>query len=105
MQATIYDAKYAEAKAYVAAGNPAKPSASDYPFLVAEAGARGQTPSVLAALIVATGDKWQRFAGELEAARVKVSSAVNAAPTLEDKRAAANAVLADVRALAAALAS
>lgn len=96
VQAAIYEAKFAEAQRYIAAGKPANVSADDYPFLTAEAPARGLTKGALADLIVNTGQPWLAFAAQMEAARARISADVAAAATIPAKQAAADAVIASL---------
>lgn len=76
-QEATYQAKAAEADAYVAAGRPADTSA--YPILSAEARARGITVSQLADIVRATRDQWVRLAAAVEGLRIAGKLAVDAA--------------------------
>lgn len=76
-QEATYQAKAAEADAYVAAGRPA--NESPYPILTAEAQARGITVSQLADLVRETRDQWMQFAAVVEALRIGGKLAVDAA--------------------------
>jgi hypothetical protein len=76
-QEATYQAKAAEADAYVAAGRPADTSA--YPILTAEAQARGISVSALADLVRATRDQWIQLAAAIEALRIGGKLAVEAA--------------------------
>lgn len=76
-QEATYQAKAAEADAYVSAGRPADTSA--YPILTAEAQARGIDVSQLADLVRETRDQWVQLAAVVEALRIGGKLAVDAA--------------------------
>lgn len=76
-QEATYQAKAAEADAYVAAGRPAETSA--YPILTVEAKARGIAVSALADLVRMTRDQWIQLAAAIEAKRIGGKLAVDAA--------------------------
>jgi long-subunit fatty acid transport protein len=101
VQAAIYEAKFAEAQAFIAAGRPKDAAAAAYPFLTAEAPKRGLTRSALADLVVTTGTLWRTLAGAIEAARAEVRSVVAAGTDVDAKRAAARALVDGLAAQAA----
>jgi hypothetical protein len=76
-QEATYQAKAAEADAYVAAGRPADTSA--YPILTAEAQVRSIDVSQLADLVRETRDQWVQFVSVVEALRIGGKLAVDAA--------------------------
>lgn len=98
-----YERKFAEAKAYKAAGYPASVSQDDYPTLVQEASARGITKRQLADLIIERATEFARLAGFIEARRAGISDAVASAPTQDAKRAAVATVLQAIEAEIAAI--
>lgn len=63
--------------------------AGPWPMLAQEAAVRGVTVEALAATIAAMADAWQVIGGAIEAATVGAKTAVLAAGTAEEKRAAA----------------
>lgn len=77
-QEATYQAKQAEADAYVAAGGPS--DTSGYPILTAEAQARGITVAELADLVRGLRDQWLQAAASIEAIRIGGKGAVDAAP-------------------------
>lgn len=93
-QEATYQAKAAEADAYVAAGRPA--DTTSYPILAAEAQARGITVSQLADLVRATRDQWIQLAAAIEAARIGGKLAVDAATDVSGAQAAAGRVIAQL---------
>lgn len=86
-QAQTYEAKAAEAAAWLTASDP---DPADYPFLSAEAAASGLTVLAVAQTIAATTTEWRHLAAAIEGARMGAKRAVTAATTAETKRAAAN---------------
>lgn len=97
-QATIYSAKYDEARAYKAASYPGTITEADYPFVTHEAPARGLTKQAFADLIIEKGDAWRILAAKLEAARAAIAAAVEEAETIDEKQAAAAAIVDPLRA-------
>lgn len=93
-----YQRKEAEARAYLAAGEPEEPAAAVYPMLVAEATARSLTPAAMAAEIITAADAYTALAAEAEAARARLAAAVAAAADLAEMEAAAAAEVDAVRA-------
>lgn len=80
-QSETYTAKYADAKAYLAAGSPSEASA--YPWVAAESQATGQAPAQAAQTIKATGDAWNLTLGPaIEAARIGGKTALASLATL-----------------------
>ena len=98
-----YEAKYQEALRYRDAGYPANVSADDYPYLTAEAPARGMTKRQLADAIIAKADAYRQFGALAEAKRAELKQAVPAADTAEARQAAADAIVAEVAQAAAEL--
>jgi hypothetical protein len=76
-QEATYQAKAAEADAYVAAGSPA--DTTPYPILAAEAQARGISVSDMAELVRTTRDQWTQLAATIEGMRIGGKLAVDAA--------------------------
>jgi hypothetical protein len=76
-QEATYQAKAAEADAYVAAGSPA--DTTPYPILAAEAQARGISVSDMADLVRTTRDQWTQLAATIESMRIGGKLAVDAA--------------------------
>ncbi len=98
-----YQLKLAEAQRYMDAGAPAKPKAADYPYLTAEATARGITPKQLAQAILAAAQAMEAFGAIAEAARARLKTEVPGAADEAAKQAAAAAIVAEVQQAAAAL--
>lgn len=88
LQGGTYRDKYDDAKAYLSA-NPATRDADPavFPYVLAEAAARGVSGEQVAQDIVAQGDFWRRINGRIEAIRVTKKAEVRAASTVEAKRA------------------
>lgn len=84
-QDMIYLAKEAEARAWVA--DP-EPDSADYPLLSAEAGITAPDADALAQLWLNLAALWRAAAAQLEALRMAVGSAIDAAATVEDVEAA-----------------
>jgi len=99
-----YEQKYAEALRYRDAGYPGTVSAAEYPFLSAEAPARGVTKRELADAIIAAAEAYRQFAALVEAKRAELKQAVAAAADEPAMRAAAEAIVAEVQQAAAQLA-
>ena len=104
-RAARYTEKYREAQRYRQAGYPPQAAAEDYPYLTAEAGARGVTLRALADAILMAAEAYQRFGALVEAKRAALKMAVAAAPDEASKQAAANAIVAEVEAAAQSLRS
>ena len=103
-RASRYEAKYQEALRYRDAGYPGSVSAAEYPYLTAEAQARGITKRQLADTIVAAADVYRQFGALAEAARARLKTDVAAATDEAAKRTAAEAIVAEVQQAAAQLA-
>ena len=102
-RASRYEAKYQEALRYRDAGYPGSVSAADYPYLTAEAQARGLTKRQLADAIIAAADAYRQFGALAEAKRAELKQAVPAAADAAAKQAAADAIVAEVSQAAAQL--
>lgn len=85
-QDMIYLSKEAEARAWLAAEAPVL---ADYPLLSAEAGITAPDADQLAQLWLNLGTLWRQAAGPLEAARMAIGAAIDAAATVEEVDAAA----------------
>jgi hypothetical protein len=96
-QEATYQAKSAEADAYVAAGRPADTSA--YHILTAEAAARGVTVSAVADLVRATRDQWTQLAAAIEGIRIGGKLAVENAADHAGVDAARDAAIAQLGAI------
>lgn len=88
-QDAIYQAKEAEAKAYLA---EAAPVLADYPLLDAETGITAANPTELANLWLTMGNQWRSVAALIEAARMTVNGAISGATTAEEIEAALTAL-------------
>lgn len=98
-QQAVYQAKAAEARAYLAAvaAEAALPST---PHLTAEAAATGSTVAVLAGVVAATADLWLGTRSpSIEAARMAGKAAVSAAQDSAAVAAAKDAALAALMSL------
>jgi hypothetical protein len=84
-QDAIYQAKEAEAKAYLA---EAAPVLADYPLLGAETGITAANPTELANLWLTMGNQWRSVAALIEAARMTASGAISGATTAAEIEAA-----------------
>jgi len=102
-RASRYEAKYQEALRYKQAGYPAQVAAAEYPYLSAEAPARGMTKRQLADAIIAAADAYRQFGALAEAKRAELKQAVPAATDAAAKQAAADAIVAEVAQAAQAL--
>ena len=98
-----YEAKYQEALRYRDAGYPSSVAEADYPYLTAEAPARGMTKRQLADAIIAAADAYRQFGALAEAKRTELKQAVPAASDAAAKQAAADAIVAEVAQAAQAL--
>lgn len=98
-----YEAKYQEALKYQQAGYPASVAEADYPYLTAEAPARGLTKRQLADAIIAAADAYRQFGALAEAKRAELKQAVPAATDADAEQAAADAIVAAVASAAEAL--
>jgi hypothetical protein len=96
-QEATYQAKAAEADAFVAAGRPA--DTTPYPILTAEAQARGVSVSDVADLVRTTRDQWIQLAAVIEALRVGGKLAVEAAVNHAGVDAARDAAIAQLDAV------
>lgn len=85
-QALAYATKEAEARSLLA-GGPAGP------HLVAEAAVRGVTPEVIAEQVVMRADAWAQMSARIEAERLRVKAAIDAAPNVRVARIAFNSVV------------
>ena len=95
-RASRYEAKYQEALRYRDAGYPSNVAEADYPYLTAEAPARGLTKRQLADAIIAAADAYRQFGALAEAKRAELKQAVPAAVDAAAKQAAADAIVAEV---------
>lgn len=90
-QDIIYQAKEAEARAWIAAttaeGEPT-PTLDDYPLLAAEIGLTAPDAHSLAQLWLNMAQLWRQAAAELEALRLGVGAAIDAAETVGEVEAA-----------------
>ncbi|WP_370206737.1 hypothetical protein, partial [Pararhodobacter marinus] len=77
-QDLIYQAKEAEARAYVADPSP---DLADYPLLSAETGITAPDAAALAALWISLSADWRATAATLEALRMTTGAAIDAAAT------------------------
>jgi len=102
-RAARYQLKLAEAQRYMDAGAPAKPKAADYPYLTAEAAARGITAKQLAQAILAAAQAMEAFGAGAEAARARLKTEVPQAADDAAKQVAAAGIVAEVQQAAAAL--
>jgi hypothetical protein len=80
-QGETYAAKFADAKAYIAAGYPT--DATPYVWINAEATATGTTPTQVADLIVYTANLWALVGAQIEGARQAAKIGLNSALTTE----------------------
>lgn len=95
-QGMIYQAKEAEARAWVAATTAAAtipatgptPVLADYPLLAAETGLTAPTPDQLAQLWLNMATLWRQIAAGLEAIRLGIGAQIDAAGTVEEVEAA-----------------
>lgn len=85
-QEMIYMAKEAEARDWLAAGEPA--DLTTYPLLVAEIGLTAPTAFELAQLWLNMGALWREAAARLETLRLGAGTAIEAAETVEQVEAA-----------------
>ncbi len=88
-QAITYQRKAEEARACLAAADPLP---ADYPMLAAEIGITADTLIGVAEVVNAANAAWLAIGAEIEAARLGVKVAIDAASTAEEARAAADAV-------------
>ena len=95
-RASRYEAKYQEALRYRDAGYPSNVAEADYPYLTAEAPARGLTKRQLADAIIAAADAYRQFGALAEAKRAELKTTVPAAADATAKQAAADAIVAEV---------
>jgi len=98
-----YRQKLGEARRYVAAGYPGTVAEAEYPYLVREAPVRGLTKRQLADAIIAAAAAYDDFGSLAETARAQLKKDVPAASDEAAKRAAADAIVAEVQAAAQAL--
>lgn len=99
-----YDEKYQEALAFRDAEYPAGAAAADYPYVLGgEAAARGLTAQEHCDAIIAKAEAFQAFGAQGETARAQAKAAIEAAGTIEEKQAAANAAIEAMRQAAAPL--
>lgn len=89
-QDMIYQAKEAEARAWIA--DPA-PDLADYPLLSAEIGLTAPDAHSLAQLWLNMALLWRQAAAELEALRLGVGAAIEAAGTVEEVEAAMEGIM------------
>lgn len=78
-QQQTYAEKEKEARAWTVESDPA-----DFPFLSAEAAARGVTIAEVAALVIATADAWRNLGAAIEGARMGAKAGVSAARAAVD---------------------
>lgn len=88
-QDMIYQAKEAEARAWVTADTP---DIADYPLLAAEIGITAPDADQLAQIWLNMATLWRAAAAVLEALRLTVGAAIDAAQTPEDVEAALGAL-------------
>ncbi|MBB3591735.1 hypothetical protein FHX08_002079 [Rhizobium sp. BK529] len=88
-QAMTYQAKAAEAKAYLDAGNP---DASDFPLLSAEVGITADSIEGVAQIVAGAYAQWQVIGAAIEAARLGGKAAIDAANDADAAQAAFDAV-------------
>ena len=84
-QDMIYQAKEAEARAWIADPSP---DPANYPLLAAEIGLTAPDAHSLAQLWLNMAQLWRQAAAELEALRLGVGAAIDAAETVEEVEAA-----------------
>lgn len=95
-QDATYQAKYADARAFVFAGYP-DVNISQYPWVAAEAGATGLSYAEAADGIKAVGDPWNMLLGPgIEGLRIGGKRAVDALTTVSGIVAAARGVVAQL---------
>lgn len=99
-QQMIYQAKEAEAVAYLAL-EPEPTDLTGFPFLANEVGITAATAAELAQLWVAMSDQWRSIAGALESIRLTHKAAITAAATEAEVAAADAAFLAAIEQLKA----
>lgn len=80
-QSDVYVVKYNEAVNYTTATNP---NIADFPFINAEATARGMTPLDAANYIIQTRNGWVVLGSAVERARIATKIAVDSAATIAD---------------------
>jgi len=95
-QELIYNAKEAEAKAWIADPSP---DPANYPLLSAEVGITEPTAADLANLWVTNAAQWRALAAQLEAARMTANIAISAATTQAEIDAALAALESDLSAM------
>lgn len=88
-QEMIYQAKEAEARAYL---DDAAPDMDNYPLLEAEIGVTASSASELAALWIQMGKQWRDIAAVLECARLTAVNAIRAASDMDGIEAAKSAL-------------
>ncbi|QIO64768.1 hypothetical protein [Rhizobium leguminosarum] len=88
-QAMTYQAKAAEAKAFLASEDPQQ---SDYPMLSAEVGITAGNLAAVAQIVASAYAQWQAIGAAIEAARLGGKAAVEAASDATAAQAAADAV-------------
>ncbi|NEH72262.1 hypothetical protein [Rhizobium leguminosarum] len=88
-QAMTYQAKAAEAKAFLASADP---EPSEYPMLSAEVGITADSLAAVAQIVVSAYAQWQAIGAAIEAARLGGKAAVDAASDAAGVQAAADAV-------------
>lgn len=88
-QAMTYQAKAAEAKAFLAAADP---DASEFPLLSAEVGITAPTLEGVAQIVSAAYEQWQLIGAAIEAARLGGKAAIEAAGNADAAQAAFDAV-------------
>ena len=96
-QEATYQAKAAEADAYVVAGRPA--DTTPYPILTAEAQARGISVSDMADMVRTMRDQWTQLAAAIEGIRIGGKLAVDAAADHAGVDAARDAAIAQLEAV------
>jgi len=89
-QAMTYQAKAAEAKAFVASEDP---QPSDFPMLSAEVGITADSLAEVAQIVVAAYAQWQMIGAEIESARLGGKAAIASAEDADAAQAAYDAVI------------
>src|SRR5699024_5033287 len=92
-QAETYQAKAADADAFLAAADP---DPTDFPWVAAEARATGVTPQQAATAIVAQRDAWAVLGAAVEEVRMRAKTEIRAATSARAMQAAYEAMQAAV---------
>jgi len=89
-QAMTYQQKTEEARRYIATESPAL---SDFPMISAEVGITADTPAGVCAVILDAYAQWQQLGAAFEAIRLGAKKAIDAAETVADAQAVADALV------------